>query len=813
MHKLKFTLIILGSLIGFNAFSSEIIPVIKGRVIAEMRQPLEHASVTMLTYKDSSFVTGTVSNKDGSFVIPSISAGRYKLRVSMLGYKKETRIIVLQAGKSITLAPIQLEEETTNLHEVVVQSKRPEIELMADKTVVNVESSALNSGGSAFSVIQNLPGVIMSNDGNVFLNGKSGAKVMIDGKTSYLEGSELVSYLKATPSATLDKIELITNPSAKYDASGNSGIINIKTKRVKLMGFNASLNTNYEQGKFGRTNNNLSLNHRNGKLNIYGMYGFNHGHHMNDLQMSREFFKTVSSPQSTFIQDSYRKKTEGSHYMNAGIHYFASANTIFELSANGYVGSRNEYGTINSAFYTVAEQKDSTLHSTSDNRNNTHNIRTSLSMTHKIDSMGKEISASVDYLHYSVHEDQLHDDLFTAITDVSSVANSKGLKNGTIRMYSGRVDLSYPVSDKLSFEAGAKSTVVNIDNSSAYENKSGATWTPDYGLSNQFIYNENINAVYLSSKIAQKQFSLEAGIRVENTNLKGHLLGNAESKDSLFTKSYINIFPTATLSYSFANKNTLNLIYGRRVDRPNYRDLNPFVYIFDPYTYEQGNTSLQPQFSNNFDISYIIKNNYRIGMFQSNTRHAIVKSYIVTTGSKRVYVMPTNMATYNSYGVKIGVANLSVFKFCQSSINLDIAKNDYDWQQDGSTYNNERITPMLYINNRISMGNGWSGELSGFYNGKMAFGQINISPMWRISAGIQKKLWKNNATVSIYSSDIFNSAYTKIRGLFNGTLANAEEKLDRCIIGVSFSYRFKKGYETKEFKKKGESFDSKRINL
>jgi len=779
----------------------------------EAHYPLEGANVILLNLKDSSFVDGTTSDKSGCFTLKPLKAGQYKVLISMLGFQKATRTVILEAGKLISLAPIQLNVETHNLQDVIVSGKRPEIEMLADKTVVNIGSSVLNSGGSAFSIMQNLPGVIVSNNGTVFLNGKSGAKIMFDGKISYMEGTELVNYLKSTPASLLDKIELITNPSAKYDASGNSGIINIKTKRTKLMGFNVALDTNYEQGKFGRTNNNISLNHRNGKLNIYGMYGLYSGHNMNDLQISRDFNPSVSALVSKFIQDSYRNRAEDTYYFNGGIHYFASDNTTFELLANGNLASRNEHGTINSAFYTVVEQNDSTLRSTTDNRSNTHNISTSLGMLHKIDSMGKEISASVDYLHYSVYEDQLHDDMFTAEPGVSSDAYSKGLKNGTIGMYSGRVDFSYPISGKLSFEAGAKSTAVNIDNSSAYEDKSGLTWQPDYGLSNQFIYNENINAVYISTKVSQQQFRLEAGIRVENTNLKGHLLGNVENKDKLFTKSYTNIFPTATLTYSFTNKNTLNLIYGRRVNRPNYRDLNPFIYIFDPYTYEQGNTSLQPQFSNNFDLSYIIKSNYRVGLFYNNTQHAIVKSYIVKPNGKRVYVMPTNMATYNSYGIKMGVGNITIFKFWQSSINVGITRNDYDWQQDGLTYKNEQTTCMFSINNRISLPKEWSAEVTGFYNSKMALGQINVSSMWRVSVGIQKKLWKGNGTLNIYSGDIFNSYRTKVSGLFSGSWATADEHQDRCLIGASFSYRFKKGYESKEFKKKGESFDSKRINL
>ena len=813
MYKLSCLFILLNTFLCFNVVCAEANSVVNGKVIVEKKIPIEGAQIMLLSQKDSLFVKGTSSDKNGVFTFKQVRAGQYLIQVSMLGYKREVRKAFVEAGKSVTLAPFFLEVEAKNLQAVVVTGKRPAIEMMADKTVVNLEASVFNSGGSAFSVMQNLPGVIINNNGGVFLNGKGGAKVLIDGKTSYLEGVELVNFLKATPASSLDKVELITNPSAKYDASGNSGIINIKTKRIKLMGLNMTLNSNYEQGKYGRTNNNFSFNHRNGKFNIYGMYGYYTGHGLVDLKINRELDNSLSGQKTNFNQDSYRKRADDNHYFNAGIHYFPSENTTFELSANGYSANRSEKGTINSSFYTYVGKEDSTLYSSTKTLNKTYNLITSLSMIHKIDSIGKEISASFDYLHYSVNEDQLHDDLFTAENGSSSETLSKGLKDGTIGMYSGRVDLSYPVSDKLTFETGVKSVFVNIDNSSAYKNKVGANWRPDYGLSSQFIYDENINAAYVSAKVSKNQFNLEAGFRIENTNIKGHQPGNEEISDSSFTKSYTNIFPTVVLSYSFRNKNTLNLTYGRRIDRPNYANLNPFTYIFDAYTYEQGNTALQPQFSDNFDLSYIIKSNYRVSLFYSNTQQAIVKSYLLKENSSRVYVMPTNMASYNSYGLRMGVGNLPILSFWQSSVNVGITRNNYRWNEDGVTNKNGQTTILFNMNNRINLPKDWSAELSGFYNSKMVLGQMFVFPMWRVSAGIQKKFWKGNATLGIYSNDIFNSYRIKVSGLFNGSWANVNEQNDRCIIGVSFIFRFKKGSESKEFKKKRESFDTKRINL
>ena len=813
LHKLICSVILLNSFLLGHAVSEKATSEVIGKVLFEKHTPLEGAQVTLLTERDSSFVTGTNSDKNGVFTFKQLNAGRYFIQVAMLGYRKENITAFIEASKSITLAPICMEIETQNLQAVVVSAKKPPVEMLADKTVINLGSFALNSGGSAFSVMQNLPGVIVSNDGAIFLYGKSGTKILIDGKTSYLDGKELVNYLKSTPSSSIDKVELITNPSAKDDASGNSGIINIKTKRSKLMGFNMAVNANYEQGKYGRTNDNITFNHRNGKLNVFGMYGYYKGADFNDAKISRIFNQSLLGTNTIFDQNSYHIRTDDSHYFNAGIHYFATANTTFELSANGFIANQSENNIINSSFYTYAGKNDSILRSSTNNINRRHNLSTSFNMTHKIDSMGKEISFSLDYLHYSVHEEQLHDDLFTTEMGTSSEAYSKGLKNGTIGMYSGRADLSYPISDKLSFEAGCKSILVNINNSSVYENKAGNDWLPDYELSSRFIYRENINAAYVSAKVSQNQFHMEAGIRMENTNIKGDQPGNQEIKDSIFSKSYTNIFPTATLSYISGNKNSLNLTYGRRIDRPNYRDLNPFIYIFDAYTYEKGNTALQPQFSHNFDLSYIIKSNYRVSLFYTNTEQAIMKSYILNELIKRVYVMPTNMSFYNSYGIRMSIGNLSVLKFLQSSLNVGITRNDYSWTQNNVSNQNGKTTFMFNMNNRISLPKDWSAELSGFYNGEMALGQMSVFPLWQLSAGIQKKCFKGNGTLGIYSNDIFNTNITKVTGLFNGTIANVNERHDRCILGVSFSYWFKKGYESKEFKKKGESFDSKRINL
>ena len=812
MNRTNFVITLLIILVIHPLYAQQSIA-ISGNVFTCDKLPAEGANIVLLNSRDSVFVTGTAVDERGNFRLKDLTTGNYLIEMSMLGFQKEVKSVYLNGKNPIPLDTVYLIPDAMKLGSVEVVGKRPLIEIQADKTVINLDASIINTGKNAFIVLETLPGVFINNKGNVSLNGKNGTKVMLDSRTSYLEGEELVSYLKSIPSSSIEKIELITNPSSKFDASGNSGIINIRTKRNRTVGFDLGINTNFEQGKYGKTNNNLSFNHRNGKFNLFGMYGYYTGHNYVDLQVFRKLNKTNPVYNSTYNQDSYRKRNDRSHYYKAGIQYFASTQTSFELSANGYKNNRTENGSMSSSFNNYIGIRDSSISSSTDNENRRNNFNASMGMLHKIDSAGKELSSSFDYLHHSVNNDQFHNDIFAYEKNPGSKSESKGLKKGTIILYSGRVDLTYPVSEKLVFDAGLKSILVKIDDISDYKNKTIEGWQPDYGLSTRFLYKENINAMYASSLISINSIVLEAGIRLENTHIKGNLPGNKVVRDSSFTKSYTNLFPSISLSYSFLKKNSLNLSYRKRIDRPNYHDMNPFVYIFDSYTYEQGNTALQPQFADNFDFSYIYKSNYRLTLFYSHTKDVIAKSFKMSETNNRVYVMPMNLATYNSYGVKASVGNLSPLTCLQSSLNIGLTRNEYAWNMPLNASKSGKTTLMMHLSNRIMFAKGWAAEITGYYNGKMALGQMNIASFGQLSAGIQKKLWNDKATISIFSNDIFHTNRVNMNTMIEQSVVRTYEKEDRCLLGISFSWKFKKGYESKEFKKKGEAFDSKRINL
>jgi vitamin B12 transporter len=762
---------------------------IHGQIFDETGTPLIGANIYI-----SGTSTGTSTDLNGAFQL-EIPADTKSLICSYIGYVPLE--IAPEEDMMITLQP-----DATQINEIVVEAQKPTLLITAEKTTIFPSMSPTTSSGNAYSVLKNIPGIILNSDGTLYLNGKSGVKILVDGKDSYLSGTDLVNYLMSMPASSLNKIELIHHPSAKYDAAGNAGIIDIYTQKVHAEGYHLNVNTNYEQGKLGRSNHNLVLGYHRNRLNLNGMYGYYKGKDYVDLTITRRFPKTATDPEIRFDQDSYRKQDNRSHYFNFGIDFSVNPETTVGMNVRGDIAKRIENGTLNSLFYTLTSSNDSTIRSRTDNEQGRENFTSTLYFQHKIDSLGKEISASTNGLHYSINETQFHNDKVSKPSGASAESGSQSLKKGTIKMVSGRVDMAYPFHDKWRLDAGIKSDIVDIHNRSDYRKKEEVEWINDPKLSTTFFYKENINAFYISSNIKSDVVTAEIGVRVENTNIKTEVV----------SQSYTHLFPTLSLSWQTADYHALNLHYDRRIDRPNYRDLNPFVYVFDSYTYEQGNIDLKPQLTDRLNLSCTIRKAYKIALFYTRTQQAIIKSYSIQPGTKRAIVMPTNMSSYRSYGIEGDAGRISFADWFQTSIHTELVQNHYKWKEHDVEMENKDLTFQIGIQNRIRLPWGWSGEVSGFYNSRMAFGQIDVLPIFQISGGIRKNFFDGNATLSLFSNDWFHSNRTRVKGIINGGRATTDEYNDHTIFGISFTFRYKRGSDTKKSNNNKE-FDTKRISL
>ncbi|MCD8267125.1 MAG: TonB-dependent receptor [Parabacteroides sp.] len=700
-----------------------------------------------------------------------------------------------------------------DIGEVVVVAKLPELEIKADKMTYHLDASVVRKQGSLYEVLETLPGIVVTQDGSIYMNGKSGINVLIDGKQTYLSGQELVNLLKATPASTADKIDLITHPSARYDASGNSEIIDIHTKKIKLQGLNLSVNGGFSQGIRSRGSGSFSLNRRNGKFNFYLTYSFYKGSDQHDLEITRLYSGELTGLASELKlhQKSYSESPYTSHYYRTGVDYYLSPQTTIGISTNGNLYHGENEGDMESSFSLYPQAiPDSTMHTLNLNDRHKKNFSGGISLTHRFDSLGKALDASFDYLNFDSDEEQfIYSSFRNRINQAERQDSIRGDIRENINLYAGQVNLKLPFDNGWTLNAGIKSSYVSIDNHALYANREQDIWSSDKKLTQGFSYQENINAAYLEGSARFGQFSVQAGLRLENTRYKGWQTDAA--CDSSFSDHSIDLFPTVFLEHPLG-KGKLFLFYGKRINRPNYGDLNPSTYIFDNYTYVRGNTLLKPEKTDNIELSYAFKDLFKAGFLFSYTGKAIVKSFI-TEENKRVFVTPLNLTQAISLGPRINTGILSPASFWNLSANAAFIYNRYQWSEELSNKVNEDCTWIAGLNNQFSFGRGWSAELSGSYNGRMAAGQVTISPFWQVNGGVQKKILKNKATVSLFARDIFHSYQYKMELTVPGQRAFTNERYDNTFVGISFSWLFSKGYETKESGRKSDIDQSKRINL
>ncbi len=668
-----------------------------------------------------------------------------------------------------------------------------------------MDASITNAGTTALEVLEKSPGVTVDKDGNVSLKGKAGVMIMLDGKPSYLSGQELANLLKNMPSSAIDQIEIMTNPSAKYDAAGNSGIINIKTKKNKMHGINGSVTASVLQSYYTKTNNSFNINYRTGKVNLFGNYSYSlWQNHQNQTIIRRFKDTTTKEIETIFAQDITRHNKSQDHNFKAGMDFYASQKTTMGVVFSGYVNPYHSTNLNQTNLNNAQNHTDSIVLADYYNKGNSRNFSTNLNMQHRFDSTGKEFTVDLDYLDYyqpasSVLSNSYYYPDFTVRKAPSQLLGNLPSK---VKIYSAKTDFTFPLKHSAKLETGVKSSYVTTDNDAVYQNKTSSGTTVDEGKTNHFIYKENINAAYINYNRQIKKWGLQAGLRAENTNAQGHQLGNASHPDSSFSKNYVNLFPTIYVSYSPNDKNTFSANYGRRIDRPDYGDLNPFYYFLDEYTYQVGNTLLQPQFSDNIEVSHTYNGFLTTTVNYSKIHHVFTDVIKQITSERKTFQTKENLASKTNYGIAVS-ANFPVTKFWSTNLYTNVNYNAFSGVLDGGNLEINATTFMANMNNQIKFNNGWSAELSGFYRSKGIEGELVINPMWRLDVGIQKMVLKKKGSVKFGVRDIFNTQ------IFSGNInyqdidAYIKNYRDSRTFSLTFSYRFGKPIKNQQHRRTG----------
>lgn len=814
MKKVKTILTLLASMITLIGFSQSEGYKIKGKVTGSSKQNIEAATVLLLKSNDSAVIKTTLTDAVGTFSFENLVKGKYLVSVSASGHVTSftTLITVDQNQGELSLSEIQLTLASKEMEGIVVLGKKPFIEQKIDKMVVNVDALVSNAGATALEVLEKSPGITIDKDGAISLKGKQQVLVMMDGRPTYLGPNELANLLRSMPASAIDQIEIMTNPSAKYDAAGNSGVINIRTKKNKQKGFNGSVTFNYGQGQYWRTNDNFNLNYRTGKFNIFANGGYSKWNGFQNLDIERKFKDQSTGDLTAILESQSRMRNSSDNYtLKLGADYYLSNKTTLGIVSSGFINPE-EFSSQNTSYLkNQLAITDSIVTAESLNTNKWKNGSLNLNLRHQFDSTGKELTIDLDYVTYKASSQQQF--INTTFSDKWAPQSQEELRGElpvNIDIYSIKMDYTQNIG-KIKMETGVKSSYVETDNSAFYYNQSSNGEVPDYSKTNQFLYKENINAVYVNFSKQIKKFGIQAGLRYEHTYIQGLQYGNPANQDSAFTRSYGNLFPTLYISYQASKDHQWGLNYGRRIDRPAYQDLNPFLFFLDKYTYQSGNPFIRPMFSNNVEMSHTYKGFLTTTLNYSYTTDFQTETFEqeqLSNGdeSYATIVRQGNIGVRHSGGVAVS-AQVPVKKWWTAILYTNLNYSKFSGDLNNEMINVEATNLLLNVNNQFKFKKGWSAEISGWYRTKGVEGQIMINPMGQLSAGVSKQVLKDKGTLKLNVRDILYTQQVSGNINFQSTEAYFYNSRDSRVATLTFVYRFGKPIKGVKTRKSGGAGD------
>ncbi len=761
---------------------------ISGKVVDDKGKAV-FANVILLRGADSTVVKTDITNDKGEYNITPVADGNYILKVMSLGFNNYTSGTLTINGSKKEMPTIKLTQIGTELKEVGITVQKPFLEVRADKIVVNVDNSIISAGSSVMEVLSRSPGVTVDQNDNISLRGKQGVNVMIDGRIQPISAADLANLLKSTPSTTVDKIEIIANPSAKYDAAGTGGIINIITKKDKRLGMNGSVTATYAQGVYPKENFGINLNYRQKKLNVYLNYNNTYRQGFSKVSWDRRFFRNDTF-NGAFVQQNYTTLSLHNHIIATGIDYNISSKTSVGASVtaeNFYLGTDGYY------FANVYDSHDTIQSfSVTDNTSggNWYNYAPNVHFKHTFDSVGKEITADLDYAHYWNNNGQDFTTRYMSKDGAESLPRYvlHGDIMGVTDISSFKIDYTNPFKNNARFEAGIKASFVTANNEPKFYNRSNGGNSYDSGISDHYLYHENINAAYINAIKDWTKWSTQVGLRAEQTVVDGKELTTGKT----FDNNYLRLFPSFAVQYHLNKDNDLGINLSRRIERPGYQDLNPYIFFVDPTTYKVGNPQLQPALTYAADLSYTYKQRFITTLSYSITDNVITEVIKPSTTQDKVTIQTKdNLATMNYIGIS-GSYTLPLKKWWTNITSFDAYYANYVGNLSNTNLNAGKPTFDVNTSNKFTFPADWSAEFTVFYQAEQVYGFLNLTPISMFNIGIQKNLLKRTLTIRLSANDIFwhgnesgSSYFVNYSEVFNALH-------DTRQVGLSVTYRFGK---------------------
>lgn len=764
---------------------------INGSVSDNNGKALNGATISLLNAKDSSIAKLAASKDEGRYTITGIKPGRYLVSASYVGHLPRYSAPFEVSGADVTVPTLLMEKATGDMKGVVVTARKPMVEVKADKTILNVEGTINATGSDALELLRKSPGVLVDRDDNLSLSGKNGVQVYIDGRPSPLSGKDLSDYLRSLQSGSIEAIEIITNPSARYEAAGNAGIINIRLKKNKAFGTNGSANAGWNIATFAKYNAGFALNHRNGSVNVFGNYNYNRGLNMNFMNLDR-----VSPLGTRFLQGSDMINNNRSSNFKAGMDYFVSKKSTFGFIVNGNVADPrfSNYSRTDISKFPNGSV-DSILIADNSSQMDRSSINTNLNYRYT-DTLGRELNIDADYGVYDILNDQFQPN-YTYNAN-QSVLLSKEVVNmvtpSDIKLYSLKIDHDRNFGKgRLSF--GGKFSYVNSDNTFERYNLNSAKFMEHI---NNFTYKENINALYVNYNRQLKGMMFQVGLRMENTNADGRSSGRTSDNgssfqdfDSTLKRDYTNLFPSAALTFNKNPMSQLSLTYSRRIDRPAYQDLNPFEFRLDKYTYMKGNTELRPQYTNIIGLTHSYKYKLTTSLTYSHVNDVFSQLIDVDPVDKsKSFMTRKNLATQDI--ISLNISYPFQYKSFSSFANLNSYYSHYIADNGpGKKIDLDVVAASLYMQNTLRFAKTWTAELSGWVTSPSIWqGTFRSKSMGGMDIGLQKTLFEGKANIKASLTDVLHTMRWSSTSDYAGQTMDMNGGWESRQFRLNFSYRF-----------------------
>ncbi|MEI2270894.1 TonB-dependent receptor [Sphingobacterium sp. ML3W] len=754
---------------------------------------LTGVNVKVKTYDKYEIKKMAISDSSGKYIIKQLPMGYYSASIQLIGFK--TKIIKFHIDSNDfyekKLENIRLEESDNLLSEVTVNRNKPMIERKEDRITINIGSGLTLAGNTAVDILKKAPGIDINPITEQFsLNGRTGALVTIDDKPTYMSSTALMNMLKSMSSNQIESIDLISDPSSRYDATGTAGIINIKTKKQKDRGLLLELNGGWGHGLAGKYDAGFNLDYSEKKISVHVDYNYFKNQSITKINSQRKSY--IKDTVNNFDQSSTLKKRRTGNNYKFGFDYHISKLQSIGIIAQGYLNQSKQMTFGNTQRIQIPGERES-IDILGELKDHYKNNIINLNYFGKFDSIGRQLAIGLDYSAYYGRNNEIRRNDFST-TKKTSYREVNNSGNSKITIKAGKIDYTHPFDKKTKLEFGLKSSVVTTENNLLLSNKTSDSniWLDDPEATGKYIYKENINAGYFSFS---KQFSkteFKAGVRVENTMVSRSF----KDVNKLENFNYTDLFPSVSISQKIKENYNLSLTYSRRIDRPSYDDLNPYLIFIDEYNYAKGNPYLNPQYTQSLSLTNTIFHRFNLSVNYSSTRNPMINMIRLADDGVRTIAIKENLGRQKNLGVNLS-GTIKPIKNWSTSANLQIFNSKYNYQNsfDNIDYQMTSFSGTIY--NTVQIKYAIEIESSFRYRTALQYGIYRVSPQAVTNLAIRKSFFENKLRLELAIDDLFDGQKTVVKTDYNMQF-KGNEKYETRIIWLSARYRFNNGKSNKK---------------